>query len=242
MDINEQDIRTAALIGTEALARVKSARVCIVGIGGVGSFAAEALARAGVGRLTIYDADTVSVSNINRQIIALHSTVGRQKTEAMRDRILDINPLCQVECHNIFLTRESVGDLALQDFDYVVDACDTVAVKAELAVRCEALGVRLISSMGTGNKLDPTALTVSDIYKTKVCPLARAMRSELKRRGVRSLRVVYSEEEPRTPYPLGGSGEKADGRPAPASISFVPSAAGLIIASEVIRALCEEYN
>ena len=242
MDINEQDIRTASLIGTEALARVKSAKLLLIGVGGVGGFAAEALARAGVGELTLYDSDTVSVSNINRQIIALHSTVGRQKTEAMRDRILDINPTCRVVCHNVFLTRESVGDIPLRDFDFVVDACDTVAVKVELAVLCESLGVPLISSMGTGNKLDPTALTVTDIYKTKVCPLARAMRSELKRRGVKALRVVYSEEEPKVPYPLQYDGEKADGRRAPASISFVPSAAGLIIASEVIRAICHEYN
>ncbi len=241
MSINEQDIRTAGLIGAEALQRLKSARVAVLGVGGVGSFAVEALCRAGVGALDLYDADTVSLSNINRQIIALHSTIGRPKVEVARERILAINPDCRVLCHEILLTPDDIHALPLKGYDYIVDAIDTTLVKVELAVLCERLGIPLISSMGTGNKLSPTALTVSDIYKTKVCPLARAMRTELKRRGVKHLRVVYSEEVPRTPYDITDDSKKADGRAAPASISTVPSAAGLIIASEVIADLCREY-
>ncbi len=240
MNVKEQDIRTAGLIGTDALDRLNKARVLVLGVGGVGSFVAEALARCGIGSLTLIDSDTVSVSNINRQLYALHSTVGRLKVEVARDRILDINPLCKVEVLSTHLTAESIYTLALNTYDYVIDAIDTTAVKIELAVFCEKNEIPLISSMGTGNKLDPTKFTLTDIYKTRVCPLARAMRSELKRRGVKSLRVLYSDELPRTPV-FNGEQSKADGKRAPASISFVPSAAGLIITSEVINSLIREY-
>ena len=235
MAINEQDIRTQALIGDEALSKIKNSSVALFGVGGVGSFCAEALARAGVGRIDLYDCDTVSVSNINRQLVALHSTVGRLKVEVAKERILDINPECEVRVFTDFLTAEAVDSLPLAEYGYVIDAIDTVSVKLRLAERCFFEGVPIIASMGTGNKLDPTAFRVADIFSTKVCPLARAMRSELKRRGVKKLLTVYSEEAPKPPLTDGG--EKTDGKPAPASISFVPSAAGLILASEAIKAL-----
>ncbi len=238
MEVREQDIRTAALIGEEALARLRSARVAVLGIGGVGSFVAEALARAGVGAIDLFDSDTVSVSNINRQAIALHSTVGRLKTEVAKDRILDINPECQVECHSRFITPDDIPAVGLEKYDYIVDAIDTTAVKVELAVYCEEHSIRLISCMGTGNKLDPTRFRIADIYKTSVCPLARAIRTRLKQRGVKRLSVVFSDEVPRA---TDTDSKKTDGKGAPASISFVPSAAGLIIASEVIKTLIFEY-
>ena len=235
MAINEQDMRTVALIGEEALSKIKNSRVALFGVGGVGSFCAEALVRAGVGKIDLFDCDEVSVSNINRQIIALHSTVGRKKVEVMKERILDINPECEVATCTEFLTEESVTALDLLSYDYIVDAIDTVSVKLKLAEICYSSGIPIIASMGTGNKLNPTEFRVADIFSTKVCPLARAMRSELKRRGVSKLLTVYSEEVPKSQ--CAPKGEKADGNPAPASISFVPSTAGLILASEVIRAL-----
>ena len=235
MSINEQDMRTAALIGEDALSKIKKSRVALFGVGGVGSFCAEALARAGVGYIDLFDCDEVSVSNINRQIIALHSTVGRKKVDVMEERILDINPDCKVGKFTEFLTEASIEALTLSDYDYIVDAIDTVSVKLKLAERCFFENVPIIASMGTGNKLDPTAFRIADIHSTKVCPLARAMRSELKRRGVKKLLTVYSEELPKTA--IAPNGEKADGKRAPASISFVPSVAGLILASEVISSL-----
>jgi len=235
MAINEQDTRTAALIGEEALSRIKSSKVALFGVGGVGSFCAEALARAGVGKIDLFDCDEVSVSNINRQIIALHSTVSRKKVEVMKERILDINPDCEVSVFTEFLTEPLVSNMPLSDYDYIIDAIDTVSVKLKLAERCFFEKIPIIASMGTGNKLSPTEFKVSDIFSTKVCPLARAMRSELKRRGVGSLLTVYSEEVPRALTAPGE--EKTDGKRAPASISFVPSAAGLILASEVISSL-----
>jgi tRNA A37 threonylcarbamoyladenosine dehydratase len=216
--------RTERLIGKEGLERLKAAHVAVFGIGGVGGFACEALARAGVGRLTLIDFDDVDVTNINRQIIALHSTVGRAKTEVMAERIADINPDCEVELLKMLYLPENADSIDLSRFDYVVDAIDNVSAKVELAVRCERLGVSIISAMGTGNKLDPTRFEVADIYKTSVCPLARVMRRELKARGVKHLKVVYSKEE-----------AKKDGERAPASISFVPPVAGMILASELIK-------
>ena len=225
--------RTEALLGKEALARIKGARVAVFGIGGVGGYAVEALARAGVGTLDLIDSDRVSVSNINRQIIALDSTVGKYKTEAARERIRDINPDITVNCYNIFYDESTAGEIDLSACDYVIDAIDSVSAKLFLIESCIKAGVKIISSMGTGAKLDPTALKVSDISKTSVCPLARAVRTGLRRRGINHLRVVYSTELPREKD--GECGEKCDGKRAPASCSFVPSVAGLILAGEVIR-------
>lgn len=235
MDKNERNSRTAALIGAEGVASLASMRVLVIGLGGVGGYATEALARAGVGALTLVDCDRVTESNINRQIIADYDTVGRYKTDAFLERISKINPDCTVTVKNLFVTAENVDELEIQAFDYVIDAIDTVSAKIALAVRCEELSVPLISSMGTGNKLDPTAFEITDIYKTSVCPLARVMRCELKKRGVRRLEVLYSKEPPsaKNPTPTDGEG----GKRAPASISFVPSAAGLIIAGRVIKKL-----
>lgn len=221
--------RTAMLIGDDAVKRLQNAAVAVFGVGGVGSYVVEALARAGVGRLLLVDNDTVSESNINRQLIALHSTVGRLKVDVAAARVRDINPACDVTAKALFYLPETADEIDLSAFDYVVDAIDNVTAKLELIKRCDALCVPIISSMGTGNKLDPTRFEVADIYKTSVCPLARVMRRELKSRGIKKCKVVYSKEEPVLP---------AEGGPrVPASISFVPSAAGLVIASEVIKDL-----
>ena len=222
--MTEQFIRTAALIGNDAMERLANSHAAVFGIGGVGGSCAEALARSGVGTITLFDSDTVEESNINRQAVAFHSTVGRSKTEVMRERILDINPSAKVIVHNVFYLPENADDYPLGIYDHVLDAVDTVAAKLEIAVRAQAAGVRLISSMGTGNKLCPELLEVADIYKTSVCPLARVMRRELKARGVRALKVVYSKEQPRE-----GMGRT------PASCSFVPPAAGLIMAAEAVK-------
>ena len=229
--------RTEALIGKEALSRVMGSRVAVFGIGGVGGYAVEALARAGVGTLDLIDSDRVSVSNINRQIIALDSTVGKYKTEAAKDRIRDINPDITVNCYNFFYDESTADKINLTDYDYVIDAIDSVGAKLFLIESCTKSGVKIISSMGTGAKLDPTALKVSDISKTSVCPLARAVRTGLRKRGINRLRVVYSTELPRES--LSECGEKCDGKRAPASSSFVPSVAGLILAGEVIRDISE---
>jgi tRNA A37 threonylcarbamoyladenosine dehydratase len=233
------------LIGEAALERLKSSRVAVLGVGGVGGYTVEALARAGVGSIDLFDSDTVAESNINRQIIATYDTVGRKKTEVARERILQINPECRVTCHDVFLLPENIDAEILGIYDYVVDAIDTVSAKIAVAKICYENNIPLISSMGTGNKLDPTALTVTDIYKTSVCPLARVMRTELRKRGVGALKVVYSTEEPIAPIPEESfleNAEKPDTprRQTPASISFVPSAAGLIAASEVVRYLIKD--
>ena len=222
--IGEEHIRTAMLIGTAALDRLQSARVAVFGVGGVGSYVCEALARAGVGAIDLFDSDEVSLSNVNRQLIALHSTVGEAKVDVMRARILDINPSCRVTAHRVFYLPENADLYPLDGYDYIADAVDTVSAKLELIVRARDAGVPLISSMGTGNKLDPTAFRIADIKKTSVCPLARVMRYELKKRGITDVKVLYSTEEP-----------VVRGERVPASISFVPSAAGLIIAGEVIK-------
>ncbi len=232
MQENERFSRTELLLGEGAIKKLSSTRVAIFGVGGVGGYVAEALCRSGVGEIDLIDADTVSVSNINRQIIALTSTVGRPKVEVMRDRMLDINPEIKVGTHEIFYSEECSEEIDLSMYDYVVDAIDTVKSKLHLIAKAKACGVRIISSMGAGNKLDPTAFVVSDIYKTSVCPLARVMRTELRKRGVKDLKVVYSKEEP---YRAVAQGEGT--RHAPGSVAFVPSVVGLIIAGEVIKDL-----
>lgn len=220
--------RTEMLIGADALEKLKKSRVAVFGVGGVGSFVVEALARSGVGTLDLIDNDTVNVTNINRQLIALHSTVGKFKVDCARERILDINPEATVNVYKTFYLPENANDFDFTQYDYIVDAIDTVTAKIDIICRAEKLGVPVISSMGTGNKLDPTMFEVTDIYKTEGCPLARVMRRELKARDVKKLKVVYSKEKPQK------CGEE-NGKPIPASISFVPSVAGLIIAGEVVK-------
>ena len=229
----ERDSRTAMLIGEVALEKIKKSRVAVFGLGGVGGHATEALARVGVGALDIFDSDTVSESNINRQIIATYETLGEYKTDAFEKRILSINPECKVTKHTAFVTRESAEEIDFSVYDYVVDAIDTVSAKLAIAEKCASLGAPLIASMGTGNKLDASKFEITDIYKTSVCPLARVMRTELKKRGIKSLKVLYSKEEPIKT----GVSDAESKKPIPASISFVPSVAGLLIAGEVVRDL-----
>ena len=223
--------RTKGLLGEDAIEKLRAAKVAVFGIGGVGGYVAEALARSGVGTLDLIDKDVVSITNINRQIVALHSTVGKPKTSVMRERIADINPDCTVTEHQIFYLPENADCIDLSAYDFVVDAIDTVSAKLELAVRTKELGVPFISCLGTGNKLDPTRLEIADISKTSVCPLARVMRRELRQRGINHLTVLYSTE-----LPIKSTITENE-RPVPASSAFVPSAAGLIIASHVVREL-----
>lgn len=225
--------RTEAMLGKAGVDRLRKSCVAVFGIGGVGGYAVEAIARSGVGKLVLIDADRVSVSNINRQIIATKKTVGKFKTEAMKERIAEIDDSISVETHELFFDNNSSHLIDFSDFDYVVDAIDSVKSKIEIIALSKAAGVPVISSMGAGNKLDPTAFRVADISKTSVCPLARAVRSELRRRGIENVKVVYSEEKPS--LASAPEGLKADEKPAPASISFVPSVVGLIIAGEVIK-------
>lgn len=236
--------RTELLLGAEALERLSRARVAVFGIGGVGGYVVEALARSGVGTLDLIDDDKVCPSNLNRQIIALHSTIGRYKTDVARERVLDINPDAVVNCHRTFFLPETAGQFPFEAYDYVVDAIDTVTGKLALAECADRTGTPVISSMGTGNKTDPTLFQVADIYETSVCPLARVMRRELKKRGIAHLKVVYSQETPLAPQ--GESGAAGDDcvalhprRQTPGSVSFVPPVAGLILAGEVIRDLCK---
>ena len=245
--------RTELLIGEEALNKLKKSKVMIFGIGGVGSFTVEALVRSGVSNLILVDDDTVCLTNLNRQIHATYETISKNKVDVMKQRILSINKNCQVETKQIFVKPEDLEKIIPNDVDYVVDAIDTVSSKIALAVYCEKKGINLISSMGTGNKLNPSEFKVSDIYKTKVCPLAKVMRYELKKRGVKKLKVVYSEEIPRKPKEddvvtcktgcvcTGGTKKCAAKRQIPGSISFVPPVAGMIIASEVVKDLIKEY-
>lgn len=227
--MEEQFVRTELLLGPEAMERLKASRVAVFGIGGVGGHAVEALARSGIGALELIDNDKVSVSNLNRQIIALQSTIGRYKTEVMRERILDINPKADVSIRNCFYLPEAADDFDFSAYDYVVDAIDTVTGKISLVLEAKKAGTPIISSMGAGNKLNPGAFEVADIYETSVCPLARVMRRELKRRGIERLKVVYSKEK---------SGElvRKEER-VPGSTAFVPAVAGLILAGEVIKDL-----
>lgn len=266
--MREEFIRTGLLLGETAMERLARARVAVFGVGGVGGYVVEALARSGVGALDIIDSDVVSISNINRQIIALHSTVGRYKVDVMAERIQDINPDCRVEAHRCFYLPETKDAFDFSQYDYVVDAVDTVTAKLALVMEAEAHHVPIISSMGAGNKLDPAGFCVADIYETSVCPLAKVMRRELKKRGVKRLKVIYSKEEARKPLQESNL-RKADSegcdsvacetsphetadcsnilkqekvspqkRVTPGSTAFVPSVVGLIIASEVIHDLC----
>ena len=223
--MSDQFERTRTLIGEENLNKLKAAKVLVFGVGGVGGYVCEALARAGVGTIDIVDKDVVDITNINRQIIATHDTVGRPKVQVCRERMLSINPSLNCDARECFYLPERSEEFDFGAYDYVVDAIDNVTAKIDIICRSKEAGTAVISSMGTGNKLDPTAFRIADIEKTKVCPLAKVMRRELRARGVRGVKVLYSEEEPR----------KTAGERTPASISFVPSAAGLIIAGEVIK-------
>lgn len=236
--------RTALLLGEPAMDKLRRSRVAVFGIGGVGGYTVEALARSGIGTLDLIDNDTVSLTNLNRQIIALHSTIGQYKVDAAAARLRDINPDIQVNAHRCFFLPETAEQFDFSEYDYVVDAIDTVKGKIEIIMRAKAAGVPVISSMGAGNKLDPSALRVTDIYQTKVCPLARVMRYEMRKRGVKSLKVVYSEELPVQTDPaltaecLAAEGDER--RNIPGSNAFVPTAAGLLIAGAVIRDLADK--
>ena len=233
----EQSSRTAMLLGEEAVHKLAGARVAIFGVGGVGGFVAEALARAGVGAIDLIDSDTVSVSNLNRQIIALHSTVGRLKVEVMAERILDINPDCRVRALPLFYLPECAFEFDFAAYDYIADAIDTVSAKIDLAVRAHEAGTPIIAAMGAGNKMDATAFEVADLSKTSVCPLARVMRIELRKRGINHMKVVYSKEEPLVPKADPTAPPIAGRRATPGSLSYVPGAAGLVMAGEIIRDL-----
>ena len=235
----EEFSRIQRLVGEDAMARLAAARVAVFGIGGVGGYVAEALARSGVGKLDLIDHDTVALSNLNRQIIALHSTVGQSKVDVMARRIADINPEAQVRAIPLFYLPETADRFDFHEYDYVVDAIDTVAGKMELVRRAREANVPIICSMGAGNKLDPTAFRVADIYKTSVCPLAKVMRGLCRKEGIKSLKVVYSEEPPMTPAPPEGHTE---GKIPPASAIFAPAAAGLAIAAEVVKDLIGEQK
>lgn len=226
--------RTALLFGEEAVRKLNSSRVAVFGLGGVGGYCLEALARSGVGALDLVDNDDVDITNVNRQILALRSTVGLKKTSVAAARVHDINPLAEVRTYDLFYTDETASAFDFSQYDYIVDAIDTVSAKVSLAVRAQEAGTKIISCMGAGNKLDPTAFEVTDIYSTSVCPLARVMRSLLKKAGVKALKVVYSKELP-VAVDNSAAEKRASGRPSPASCSFVPSVAGLIMAGEVIK-------
>ncbi len=226
--MENQYTRTIAVLGETAIEKLENSHVAVFGVGGVGSYAVEALARAGVGKIDLIDNDIFNVTNINRQLYATHKTISQYKVDVARDRILDINPDCKVAAHKMFYLPENADELDLSQYDYIVDAIDTVSAKVELIVRANKSKVKIISSMGTGNKLRPELFEVSDIYKTSVCPLAKVMRTRLKKEGIKRLKVVYSKEEPIT------NEDNIIG-----SVPFVPSVAGLIIAGEVIRELVE---
>jgi len=244
--------RTQLLLGEEAMDQLKNSCVAIFGIGGVGGYVCEALVRSGVGHFDLIDDDKVCLTNINRQIIATRKTVGKYKAEVMKERMLEINPDVTVNIHKCFFLPENADEFPFEEYDYVVDAVDTVTAKIELVMKCQEKGVPIISSMGAGNKLDAAAFRVADIYKTKMCPLAKVMRHELKKRGVKKLKVVYSEEKPTRPLddmsiscrtncicPPGAKHKCTERRDIPGSVAFVPSVAGLIIGGEVIKDLCK---
>ena len=245
--------RTELLLGKEAMDKLAESRVAVFGIGGVGGYVCEALVRSGVGHFDLVDDDKVCLTNINRQIIATRKTVGQYKTDVMKERILDINPDAEVSVHKCFFLPENADEFPFEEYDYIVDAVDTVTAKIELVMKAQEKNVPIISSMGAGNKLDGSMFRVADIYKTKVCPLAKVMRRELKKRGVKKLKVVYSEEMPTRPIedmaiscrtncicPPGAKHKCTERRDIPGSVAFVPSVAGLIIAGEVIKDLCED--
>lgn len=242
--------RTQLLLGEEAMDRLKNTRIAVFGVGGVGGFVCEALVRSGVGAFDLIDNDKVCLTNLNRQIIATRKTVGKYKAEVMRDRMIEINPDVDVRIHKRFFLPENADEFPFSEYDYVVDAVDTVTAKIELVMKCQKEGISIISSMGAGNKLEASAFKVADIYKTKMCPLAKVMRRELKKRGVKKLKVVYSEEKPTRPIedmsiscrtncicPPGAEHKCTERRDIPGSVAFVPSVAGLIIAGEVVKDL-----
>ena len=242
--------RTELLLGKEAMEKLKNAKVAVFGIGGVGGYVCEALVSSGVGAFDLIDDDKVCLTNLNRQIIATRKTVGKYKTDVMRDRILEINPDARVEVHKCFFLPENADEFPFEEYDYIVDAVDTVTAKISLVMKAQEMNVPIISSMGAGNKLDASQFRVADIYKTKVCPLAKVMRRELKKRGVKKLKVVYSEEQPTRPVedmaiscrtncicPPGAAHKCTERRDIPGSVAFVPSVAGLIIAGEVVKDL-----
>ena len=235
--MENQFSRTELLLGKENMEKLAAARVCIFGIGGVGGYVAEALARSGVGHLELVDNDVICLSNLNRQIIATHETLGQYKVDVMKERILSINPTAEVTVYKCFYLPETRAQFDFTNYDYVVDAIDTVAGKIALVLQAEESGTPVISSMGAGNKLDPAAFQVADIYQTSVCPLAKVMRRELKRRGVKKLKVVYSKEQPVAVQNDEESLLSSPRRSIPGSIAFVPSVAGLIIAGEVVKDL-----
>ncbi len=235
--MEDQFSRTRLLLGDDGMDKLRNARVAVFGIGGVGGYAAEALVRSGVGTIDLFDSDVVSLTNLNRQIIATTETIGRYKVDVMKERALSINPEITVNTHNCFYLPENAGDYDLSQYSCIIDAVDTVTAKLELAVRANAASVPLISCMGAGNKLDPTAFTVADIFETSVCPLAKVMRRELKKRGIKKLKVVYSKEPPLSPAKDGGE-ETDHRRIIPGSTAFVPAAAGLIAAGEAVREIC----
>lgn len=233
--MNERFIRTAALLGTDATERLSAAKIALFGAGGVGGAVLEALARAGVGAIDVFDNDTVAVTNLNRQLIATEQTIGIKKTDAAELRAKAINPDIKIGKFNLFYLPENADSTDLSGYDFIVDAIDTVSAKLELAVRAERLGVPIISIMGTGNKLNPEQLQISDIYKTSVCPLCRVMRTELKKRNVKRLACIWSDEKPIKPNSLAEA--KGNGRTAPASAPFVPIAAGVLAASYIVKEL-----
>ena len=233
--MEEQFSRTAMLLGEESVARLEKARVAVFGLGGVGGYVVEALARAGIGQLELIDKDTVSLSNLNRQILATHETLGMEKTQAARLRVEAINPRCRVRTYSMFYLPDTAEQFDLRQYDYIVDAVDTVTAKLTLVQRATEAGTPIISCMGTGNKLDASAFRVADISKTTGCPLARIMRKELGKRGIRHLKVVYSQEEARKPTGWEEEAAAEGKRQIPGSLPFVPGAAGLILAGEVIK-------
>lgn len=228
--MDDRFVRTALVFGEEGMKRLLNARVAVFGVGGVGGHCVQALARAGIGAIDVFDDDVVSITNINRQAVAMTSTIGQPKVEVIRDQILDINPDAKVECRRMFYTPENADSVDLSVYDYIVDAIDTVKAKLELICRAKEQNVPIISAMGAGNKLDPTRFEVEDLAKTSVCPLCRVMRTQLKKRGVVHHKVVYSREEP-----VRIVADESNGRHAPGSVSFVPPVMGLILAGEVIK-------
>ena len=234
--------RTELLLGAEGLERLGNARVAIFGVGGVGGYVAEGLVRSGLGAIDLFDDDRICLTNLNRQLIATRKTVGQHKVDAMANRLLEINPDLKVETRRLFYMPDTADEVDLSVYDYVVDAVDTVTAKLELIVRCRDLGVRIISAMGAGNKLDPTQLRVADIYETSMCPLARVMRKELGKRGIKHLKVVYSQEEVISPTGWEAEAAAIGKRQIPGSVSFVPGAAGLMLAGEVIKDLALGSN
>ena len=249
----DQFARTQLLLGEKAMEKLKNSRVAVFGVGGVGGYSVEALARSGVGAIDIIDDDKVCLTNINRQIIADTKSIGKYKVDVAKERILSINPKCKVTTYRCFYLPENASEFDFSSFDYVIDAVDTVTAKINLVMQANESNVKIISSMGAGNKLDPTAFKVSDIYKTSVCPLAKVMRRELKKRNIKKLKVVYSKEEPLVPEkderiscsshcvcPPGTERKCTDRRAIPGSVAFVPSVVGLIIAGEVIKDLIAE--